>query len=376
MNGSNSCFPTLCRIVCGLISCCLLTDVRSVHAATVWAGPLFTYNQPAPNPTKATNQDRITADVWLTRATSKGLFNAFYETNATALSPTNTEWAFGSLSDYDSLGYTNWLALLNGASPTTLVGQPLVLHLISDDIYLSVNFTVWVPGGSGGFAYDRSTPTPPPTFWTGPTITFTHDSDSDTVDMLTTNHVGDDAVNNVWLTRGFYQPLYNAAAEDVWTSTSPANTLWAVASGDLTNADTLTYDTFGNVVGQPHDSPEQSVGQTFFVKIVTDNIYFSLTLDAWGASDGGSFTYTRSTPAVIISPPKVVNLSGASINNRQFAFNYTADAGVAYVIQSSTNLVDWVSLSTNIASGSTVPFTNAVNPNGSRFYRVGRLPNH
>jgi hypothetical protein len=49
---------------------------------------------------------------------------------------------------------------------------------------------------------------------------------------------------------------------------------------------------------------------------------------------------------------------------------------VAYVIQSSTNLVDWVSLSTNIASGSTVPFTNAVNPNGSRFYRVGRLPNH
>ena len=341
----------------------------------MWTGSLFTYNQPAPNPKQATNQDRLTPDVWLTRAASKGLFNAFYETNATTFSPTNTEWAFGSLSGYASLTYTNWLGLLNGASPTTLVGQPMVLHLISDDIYLSINFTFWAAGGSGGFTYDRSTPTPPPTFWTGPTLTFNHDAGSDATDFVTTNHVGDDAINNVWITRGFSQPLYNAAAESSWSSASPANTLWAVASGDLTNADSLTYDTFGNVVGQPHNTPAQSIGQTFFVKIVTDNIYFSLHLDDWGISDGGGFTYTRSTPTPAAIVPVSVTLSGATLSASQFSFSYTADAGLSYVVQSSSNLVNWISLSTNVAPSSLVLFTNAANPARATFYRIGRIPN-
>ena len=128
------------------------------QASTVWTGPVVTYSQPAPVPTQATNQDRITPEVWLTRATSKGLFNAFSETNAGALSPADTEWAFGTLSNYASIRYTNWLAWLNGASPTTLVGQQAVLHLISEDIYISIQFTFWSAGGSGGFAYERSTP--------------------------------------------------------------------------------------------------------------------------------------------------------------------------------------------------------------------------
>jgi len=42
-----------------------------------------------------------------------------------------------------------------------MIGQDAVLHLISDDIYLSIKFTGW--GGAGGsFSYDRSTPTPVP----------------------------------------------------------------------------------------------------------------------------------------------------------------------------------------------------------------------
>ena len=125
----------------------ILVAAPLIHASTVWDGPLLAYNQPSPDPTQAVNQDRITPDVWLTRAASKGLFNAFSETNATALSPTNTEWAFGTLTNYASLNYTNWLAWLNGASPTTLIGQQAVVHLISDDIYISIKFTLWAPGG-------------------------------------------------------------------------------------------------------------------------------------------------------------------------------------------------------------------------------------
>jgi hypothetical protein len=392
-------------------------------------------------------------------------------------------------------------------------------------------------------------------FWTGPTNTFIHASNSSTVDKLTTNHVGADAVNNVWLTRGSRAALYNVAAESGWNDLAPANTQWALASGPLTSAASLTYDTFANVVGQPGGpSPAGSVGKTFYVRIVSDNIYFVLKLTAWGVSNGGSFQYQRSSPAVVSPTPTVtvtnpasgavfaapanvsiganatvssgtvtnvqfftngvsvgsvltapfsltinnltagpyaltavataagisatstvvnisvvslptisltnpaggavlaapanlklgasaavnggtvtnvqffangvsqgtvavapftltssalaagsyaltavatasgfsttsavvnvsvvtpvaVNLSGITANNGQFTFSYTANAGLAYVVQSSSNLLNWVSLVTNVAPGNPVPFTNALNSTGAGFYRVGRLPN-
>jgi hypothetical protein len=64
-------------------------------------------------------------------------------------------------------------------------------------------------------------------FWTGPNFTYTHAPNDPSADMLTTNHTGTDFANNVFLTRGAYYPLYNAAAESGWNaSVSPANTLW------------------------------------------------------------------------------------------------------------------------------------------------------
>ena len=199
--------------------------VSFAGAATVWDGAEITFLQPAPKPTQAMNQDRITTNVWLTRASSKGLFNAFSETNATTLSPEGTEWAFGALTNYASLSYSNWLALLNGASPTTLVGQQMVLHLTGDDIYIGIEITVWGSGGSGGFAYQRTTP--------------------------------------------------------------------------------------------------------------------------------------------------VINVSGASFSGGSFSFEYTAGPGLDYVIESSSNLVDWVSIATNSGTGGTASFTNALGGVGPGFYRVG-----
>jgi hypothetical protein len=148
---------TLINFLRNSIWALLLFAALGSQASTLWDGPLITYNQPTPDPTQVSNQDRITPVVWLTRATSKGLFNAYSETNAGTLSPADTEWAFGTLTNYASLHYTNWLAWLNGASPTTLVGKQVMLHLISEDIYISIQFTSWSAGGSGGFTYQRST---------------------------------------------------------------------------------------------------------------------------------------------------------------------------------------------------------------------------
>jgi len=155
MNG-RFCF-TLISFLRGPIWVLLLFAAALSQGSTLWDGPSITYSQPTPDPTQVSNQDHITPVVWLTRAASKGLFNAFSETNAGMLSPTDTEWAFGTLTNYTSLHYTNWLAWLNGVSPTTLVGKRAMAHLISEDIYISIQITFWATGGTGGFAYQRST---------------------------------------------------------------------------------------------------------------------------------------------------------------------------------------------------------------------------
>ncbi len=189
----------------------------------------------------------------------------------------------------------------------------------------------------------------PNTYWTGPVITFNHDADTTTADMLTTNHVGADAVNNVWLTRSTSEPLYNTAAEGIWDpSVSPANTLWAVASGDLTDAASLTYDTFANVVGQPHNSPKYNVGTTFFVEIVSDHIYLTLTLTSWGSANGGSFSYTRSTP-----PPPPTFWTGPAV-----AFSHGADSTTVDMLTSNHQGDDAVN-NVWLTRGTSEPLFNA-----------------
>lgn len=147
----------------------LLCATTVMHAATVWNGPTITYNQASPYPDPPNDRDQLTANVAITRAVPSGgnggIFNAVTETAFTKFfSPQDTEWAVGTLDNYATLSYTDWTSVAGGHPVQTLVGQQLVCHLISDDIYLSVEFT-YLPSGPG-FTYVRSTPTPvdqPPT---------------------------------------------------------------------------------------------------------------------------------------------------------------------------------------------------------------------
>jgi hypothetical protein len=134
-----------------------IPTLSRAQGTLVWDGPTITYTQPDTDPTLPADQDRLTAAVWLTRGSSMGLFNAATETSYThVLSPADTEWAYGELVDYSTLTYNNW-ETWNGAYPPGMVGQDAVLHLISDDIYLSIRFTSWGVR-TGGFSYIRSTP--------------------------------------------------------------------------------------------------------------------------------------------------------------------------------------------------------------------------
>jgi len=133
------------------------------HAATIWNGPVTNFSKADfADPTQEANQDRLTPNVWITRDSSLGIYNAATESFFSHFSsPAGTEWANGTTANYSSLSYTNWNRWVRGVnpSPPSTVGINAVLHLISEDIYIDIRFTAWTAAaGGGGFAYDRSTP--------------------------------------------------------------------------------------------------------------------------------------------------------------------------------------------------------------------------
>ena len=154
--------PHPCSLLLGL---CLAAAFwpQNARGTTLWTGPTTSFvNNPGSDPGQPANQDRLTADVWITRGGIQGLYNAATESGFTHfLSPQNTTWSDGALADYASLTYVDWdtWAKAQHGGPPGTVGVSAVVHLLAEDIYLSVVFTSW-GGSSGGFSYLRSTPAP------------------------------------------------------------------------------------------------------------------------------------------------------------------------------------------------------------------------
>ena len=139
-----------------------INDVSEVDVAslTLWEGAPLTFSKPnGGSPSDADNQDRITDNVWLTRGDLGILYNIATEGSANNdSSPAGTEWAQGSFSDLQTLDFTSFRTACPGAKPKNVVGIPMVLHLIQDDLYIEITITSWAQGKMGGFTYTRSTP--------------------------------------------------------------------------------------------------------------------------------------------------------------------------------------------------------------------------
>ena len=131
-----------------------------IQAAEIWDGPTIVFTRPANvSSLDPVYQDRITDNVWIARDLFKGIFNAASEGEYQSfVSPAGTEWADGQLADYASLTYQAWQLWNEGDPPGIMIGKEAVLHLIADDIYLSIKFLSWGgPTGGGAFSYERST---------------------------------------------------------------------------------------------------------------------------------------------------------------------------------------------------------------------------
>jgi len=143
-----------------------LFNGNEINAQTEWTGPMFTFTKVNnADWTLEVNQDRITSNVWITRANNQSIFNISDNTDTTSgncsgSSPFDTEWAYGTIAD--GVNTLTFDTFLGGdfayCAPPDVVNQNAVLHLITDNIYIDIKFLSWSSGGSGGgISYERST---------------------------------------------------------------------------------------------------------------------------------------------------------------------------------------------------------------------------
>ena len=141
------------------MSCSEVNDEpNDTSSSIIWNGSLITFEKSdGADPTAEANQDRLTSNVWITRGNNGGqIYNIAKEnTSNKDNSPTGTAWAIGTLDQIESLSFNKFRVAVG--NPKDVVGKDLVMHLIEDDIYLSVKFSSWSSGQKGGFAYSRST---------------------------------------------------------------------------------------------------------------------------------------------------------------------------------------------------------------------------
>ena len=95
------------------------------------------------------------------------------------------------------------------------------------------------------------------------------------------------------------------------------------------------------------------------------------------ASDNGGATGTNQINISVVTPVSVLLSAPQKLAPANYKFSYTANVGLSYIVQRSTNLLstNWTTLVTNTAGSGSINFTDlnaTVNPG---FYRVGRLPN-
>jgi chitinase len=111
--------------------------------------------------------------------------------------------------------------------------------------------------------------------------------------------------------------------------------------------------------------------------VVTNNLAAGSHTFSAVASDNNGLKNTNSTAISVVTPVTVLLSAPQILAPANYKFSYTANAGLSYIVQRSTNLVstNWITLITNTAGSGSVNFTDinaTVNPG---FYRVGRLPN-
>jgi hypothetical protein len=300
------------------------------RAATIWTGPNITYTKSASTPSDVI----IPGKVVLQRGSRQVLYNtAAGETSSSpdavgSVSPKDTMWAFGTLANAQSLSYQTMESLRNGNLAARIINQNMVVHLINEDIYFSIKFTVW-GRGSGTVSYTRSTaPAANP-----PTVSIS-------------------------------SPTEGAVFANPATITLTANA--SVTGGTVTNVEYFAGTTsLGKATTSPFSVTAALPGANTF----------ALTAVATAAGLSSTSTVVH----VSVVAPVDVSLTTLAAARGVFAFSYSNDPGLRYVIESSSDLsslANWTRVVTNMPTANPATFSEPFSSTTpARFFRVGRLPN-
>lgn len=320
MKSASRCINTRSRLA---IASLLFLGVGSseISAATLWTGPDINFTQSG-----AAESDVVVAGkVVLTRGSRQVLYNtAAGEFSAGATSPKDTEWAFGTLSNFSTLTYQTLESLRNGNLAAAILNQPMVVHLINEDIYLSVKFTAWGQHGAGGFSYTRST----------------------AATVLV-------AVN---ITRPTNGAVYAAPANVLLTASAGAS------GATVTNVE---YFAGGASLGNSTVAP--------FSVDASNLAAGDYTINA--VATAGGVSVSSSSVSISVVTPAPTSLASPVVGNGAFSFSYSATPGLRYVVQRSSDFLIWVPVVTNFAASDPVRFSENSSGNPRGFYRVDLLPN-
>ncbi len=99
------------------------------------------------------------------------------------------------------------------------------------------------------------------------------------------------------------------------------------------------------------------------------------TLTAMATDNLGGSSTSAGVTIVVVTPVPIVLSSPRRPTATNFQFNYTANAGLTYVVERSKTLTNWTQLDTNTAASSSVTFIDPEAVATQNFYRVKRLPN-
>ncbi|HTE90786.1 MAG TPA: immunoglobulin domain-containing protein [Terriglobales bacterium] len=111
----------------------------------------------------------------------------------------------------------------------------------------------------------------------------------------------------------------------------------------------------------------------------------TLTIQRAQPSNAGNYSVTisnivnsasSSPAALIVTPPASTQLTTTSLNPAgQFQLSLTGDTGVTFVIESSTNLVDWTAITNILNLTGLIEFADPIGTNReARFFRAQWLP--
>lgn len=312
------------RIALGLT--CISAAICTIQAETVWGGPNKSFTQSGATPMDVL----VTGAVAIARSPGSYLYNAAVESSAADGTPTDTEWAFGTMANHKTLTYEPFSQIHSDAQAA---GQHLsvyltthgsmILHLKNEDIYITVTFTSWARPGGTTFTYLRSTPPVPPT------------------------------VNII-------APTNNAIFAEPANVTISASAF--VSGGSVTNVEFFAST---NSVGSKQTQP--------FTVIANGLGAGSYALRAVATAAGVSST---SAPVNInvVTPVETALSTPTATEDNQFVFSFSSTPGLRYEVDISSNLFNWTPVTTSVANGSTSFFTNPISGDGN-YFRVGRLPN-